>query len=124
MDMVTAVTNLGRNGLYDWLVQRVSAVILLTYFVFILGFLMFNPGLEYAEWKAFFELTFVRIFSLLALISLCMHAWIGLWAVSTDYLTTRMMGPKATVLRLLFQVGCGLLNFAYLVWGIQVLWGN
>ena len=27
--MVTAVTSLGRSGLYDWLMQRVSAVILL-----------------------------------------------------------------------------------------------
>ena len=31
--MVTAVTNLGRSGLYDWLMQRVSAVILLAYFI-------------------------------------------------------------------------------------------
>ena len=35
--MVTNVTNFSRSGLFDWMVQRVSAVILATYFVFILG---------------------------------------------------------------------------------------
>ena len=29
--MVTSVTSLGRNGLYDWLIQRVSAVIIGVY---------------------------------------------------------------------------------------------
>ncbi|RLA58972.1 MAG: succinate dehydrogenase, hydrophobic membrane anchor protein, partial [Gammaproteobacteria bacterium] len=33
--MVTAVTNLGRSGLYDWLMQRVTAVILLAYFLYV-----------------------------------------------------------------------------------------
>ena len=33
--MVTAVTSFGRSGVSDWLVQRVSAVILLAYFLFI-----------------------------------------------------------------------------------------
>ena len=33
--MVTTVTSMGRSGLYDWLMQRVSAVILLAYFLFI-----------------------------------------------------------------------------------------
>lgn len=120
--MVTAVTNLGRSGLFDWIVQRATAVILLAYVVFMLGYLMTHSGMTYAEWKGFFECTGVRIFSLLALVSICMHAWIGLWAVSTDYLTERLMGSKATILRLLFQAFSGLLNFVLLVWGIQVLW--
>ena len=33
--MVTQVTNLGRSGLYDWLMQRASAVVLLAYTVFL-----------------------------------------------------------------------------------------
>lgn len=120
--MVTAVTSLGRSGLFDWLIQRATAGVLLAYVVFMFGYLMCSPGIEYAEWKAFFEQTYVRTFSLLALLSICLHAWVGLWSVSNDYITERMMGPKATVLRLIFQSVCGLLNFVYLVWGIQVLW--
>ena len=37
--MVTSVTSLGRNGLYDWLIQRVSAVVIAVYVIGMLGFL-------------------------------------------------------------------------------------
>ena len=119
--MVTAVTSFGRSGLSDWLVQRGSGVILLAYFLFIGAVLL--SGVDYASWKALFEQTWVRIFSLLAILSLAAHAWIGMWAVFTDYLTERLMGPRGNVLRLLCQIGTSLLIFVYVVWGIQILWG-
>ena len=114
--MVTNVTSLGRSGLYDWMMQRVTAVILAVYTVFIFGFLLLNPDLTYPQWKELFDNTFVRIFSLLALLSLGGHAWVGLWTIATDYL-------KATGVRFIFQAICGAVMFAYLVWGIQILWG-
>ncbi len=79
--------------------------------------------MEYAEWKALFEQTWMRIFSLMAILALAAHAWIGIWAVLTDYLTERLMGTKGNVLRLTFQIGASLLIFVYVVWGIQILWG-
>lgn len=114
--MVASVTSFGRNGLYDWMVQRVSAVILAAYTIFILGYLVTTPDLTYAQWSELFSCTSVRVFSLLALLSIGAHAWIGLWTVSTDYL-------KATGVRFLFQAVCGLVMFAYVVWGVQILWG-
>jgi succinate dehydrogenase / fumarate reductase membrane anchor subunit len=66
----------------------------------------------------------VRVFSLAALLSIAAHAWIGLWSVSTDYLTERMMGSKANILRLMFQAVVAMALFTYVVWGIQILWGN
>ncbi|HAN68665.1 MAG TPA: succinate dehydrogenase, hydrophobic membrane anchor protein, partial [Halieaceae bacterium] len=44
--MVTAVTSFGRSGTADWLVQRVSGVILLAYFLFI-GWVVVS-GVDYA----------------------------------------------------------------------------
>lgn len=122
--MVTAVTNFGRSGLSDWLVQRITAIVLLAYTVFIVSVLFFGPQLGFAEWKALFAQTWVRIFSLGAVLSIAAHAWIGLWSVTTDYLTERLMGPKATVLRLLVQAFIAIVLFTYVVWGIQILWGN
>ena len=119
--MVSSVTNLGRSGLYDWFMQRVSAVVLLAYFPFI-GWTML-AGAEYESWKALFAQTWMRVFSLLALVSLCAHAWVGLWAVFTDYLTERMLGSVGNVLRLLAEAVSALIMFTYFVWGIQILWG-
>lgn len=121
--MVTSVTSFGRSGLSDWLVQRVTAVILAVYTVFIIGFLVANPDIAYADWKAFFSLTCVRIFTLLALLSTAAHAWIGLWSVTTDYFTVRMMGAKGNLVRWAAQAVIGLGLFTYVVWGIQILWG-
>lgn len=121
--MVTNVTSFGRSGLYDWVVQRVSAIVLGVYFVGLFGYLILNPDLNYQQWQALFSTTWVRIASLMALLSLCAHAWVGLWTISTDYLTTYLIGAKATVLRLSFQAGSVALMFIYLVWGIQILWG-
>ena len=119
--MVTSVTSMGRSGLYDWLMQRISAVILLVYFVFIAYVVV--RGVDYASWKALFSQTWMRIFSLLALVSLGVHSWVGMWAIVTDYFTERLMGQTGNVLRFLFQVVCGITMFIYVVWGIQILWG-
>src|SRR5690606_20735775 len=67
MDMVTNVTNLSRSGLYDWMAQRVSAVLLAAYTLFLLGYLILNPGLSYEQWQGLFSNNAMRIFSLLAL---------------------------------------------------------
>ena len=121
--MVNSVTNLGRNGLADWLVQRVSGVVLLAYML-VVGFYLFCSGsdLSYEQWSGYFDSTFMRVFSTAAVLSIVSHAWIGLWSVSTDYLTERLMGGRGTVLRLAFQAASAVVLFTYLVWGIQILW--
>jgi succinate dehydrogenase / fumarate reductase, membrane anchor subunit len=120
---VNSATNVGRNGLHDWVIQRFSAIILAAYTVVLLGWMIMTPDIDYAAWSALFQTTWMRIFSLLALISLCAHAWVGMWTIATDYLTSMTFGGAATAVRLLFQAGCVILIFIYLVWGIQILWG-
>ena len=70
-----------------------------------------------------FEQTWMRVFSLLAILSLAAHAWIGMWSVFTDYLTERLLGSTGNVLRITCQIGSSLLIFVYVVWSIQILWG-
>lgn len=120
--MVTQVTNFGRNGVSDWLMQRFSAVVLLAYFVFVVAFLLCHPDLTYEQWKQLFDCTAMQVFTSLTILSVVVHAWIGLWSVSTDYMTTRLMGAKATAVRLLFQTAYSLILFYYLVWGFRILW--
>jgi len=121
--MVTSVTSLGKNGLYDWLIQRATAVVLGVYFVVVVGFLSGNDELTYQAWRDFITCPAMLIFTSLALFSLAAHAWIGLWTVSTDYITTRQLGSKATALRLAFQAGYMVVNVVYVLWGFLILWG-
>lgn len=114
--MVASITNYGRNGVYDHMVQRLTAVVIAVYTLFILGFVLANPDLQYQSWQGLFAQTWMKVFSLATLVSICAHAWIGMWTISTDYL-------KKTAVRFLFQVVCLGANFVYLVWGILILWG-
>jgi succinate dehydrogenase / fumarate reductase membrane anchor subunit len=115
--MVASVTNFGRSGVYDWLMQRVSAVVLGLYVLFMIGFFVMTPHVTYENWHNLFACTSMKVFSLLAILSLGAHAWIGLWTVSTDYM-------KNGIARFVFQAACGLVMFIYVVWGIQILWGQ
>ena len=114
--MVRSVTNLGRSGVYDWMVQRVSAYVLALYTIFLVGF-MLATDVTYESWNAMFSQTWFRIFSLMALVSLGAHSWVGLWTITTDYI-------KATAPRFLIQAACGAIMFVYFVWGVQILWGH
>jgi len=120
--MVTSVTSFGRSGLSDWLIQRVSAVVVLLYVLCHVAIILNRPDMDYISWRALFADTYMKIFSLITLVALCAHAWIGMWTVATDYLITRMLGARATFWRLLFLVICIAALLVYLIWGIMILW--
>ena len=120
---VRQVTSFGRSGLSDWLVQRVSGVVLAVYTFWVVGYLLTHPGLEYAQWVAVHQNFAVRVLSLAAVLALAAHAWIGLWSVLTDYVTVRLMGAKATGIRVFLQLGMIAVILVYVIWAIEILWG-
>jgi succinate dehydrogenase / fumarate reductase membrane anchor subunit len=121
--MVTAVTSFGRSGLYDWLIQRVSAVVLSAYTIFLVVYLVMNPDLTQAQWSELFSQLWMRVFSLITLVSIIAHAWIGLWSVLTDYITARQRGSKALIIGVIVQMIWGVVAATYAVWGVEILWG-
>ena len=118
--MVTSVTSFRRTGLSDWLIQRVTSVILLAYFLLIAYQLM--GSVDYTSWMRLFEQTWMKVFTLMAALSLAAHSWIGLWSVFTDYLTERMLGPKGNVIRLVSQLGASLALVGYVIWVVVIIW--
>lgn len=118
--MVTSVTSFSRTGLSDWLIQRVTSVILLAYFLLIAYQLM--GSVDYTSWMRLFEQTWMKVFTLVAALSLAAHSWIGLWSVFTDYLTERMLGPKGNVIRLVSQLGASLALVGYVIWVVVIIW--
>ncbi len=120
---VKPVTSFGRSGLSDWLMQRVSAVIIAVYTLVMVGYLATHAELSYGQWAALHQLFLVRLLTLLTVLAIAAHAWIGIWAVLTDYVTVRLLGPIATPLRLALELGAIALILAYVVWAIDILWG-
>lgn len=120
--MVTNITSFRRSGVYDWLIQRFTAVFLLLYILFLAFVFIRRPDMQYQEWQALYFNNTIRIFSLIALLSLCAHAWIGMWTIATDYLTPRMLGASANKLRIVFEMFCLIVLVSYFVWGVRILW--
>jgi succinate dehydrogenase / fumarate reductase, membrane anchor subunit len=113
--MVRSATSLTGNGVRDWLWQRVSAVILAVYTVFILGFIWFTPQLDYVTWFQFFQGIGVKLFTLLAALCLLTHAWVGIWTILTDYV-------KPARLRLILEILIFIVLFLYFIVTIAIAW--
>lgn len=109
--------SLGGTGSRDWIVQRFTAVILAIYTIALVFFLLKNPNFSYEAWKTLFSYFWMQVATLLALISIAFHAWIGLWIILTDYI-------KPIFLRYLFQGIILLVLFGYVLWGLSILWGK
>ena len=118
--VVDSVGNLGRSGVRNWLLQRFSALLLLIYTLWILGFIASNPG--HAQWQALFAGFGMRLFSSVTLLALCVHGWIGLWAVCTDYLTERLMPAAGNRLRAAALTAGVALLLLYFAYGLRVVW--
>lgn len=114
--MVLNQASLKRDGVQDFVSLRATALIIAAYAVFIIGYLVINPQLDYSTWKSLFSSIGMKIFTLLALISIAIHARIGLWQVCTDY-----MKNHRTRSFVLFIVN--LVAFSYVATGLFVLWG-
>lgn len=122
---LTSATSLGRNGVQDFLIQRVSAVILGIYTIGLLGWFIGTPVVDFTTWQALNACTSMRIINTLVLLSLVVHAWIGVWSILTDYVTpARSLGAYATALRLVLEVVAFLWLFGSLAWGAVIIWAG
>ena len=120
--MVTNVTSLTRSGLSDFVIQRLTAVLLTLYTLCVVGFFLANPDMDHSTLKAYFASTPMLLFSTLMVLSTAAHAWIGMWTVGTDYIREHYFGRHHTFFRLVYQGGCLFLLFVYVVWALQLFW--
>jgi succinate dehydrogenase / fumarate reductase membrane anchor subunit len=113
--MVRTATSYSRQGLRDWIVQRMTAVVLGLFSLYLLYFTFCTPNLNFELWQALFASTWMKTFSLLALLCLMLHAWIGVWTVLTDYV-------KPMALRLFLEVSVVVALVCYFIWGFKIIW--
>jgi len=102
-------------GLRDWLAQRVTAVVMAIYTVLILSVIAGLPKMDYWQWKVVWQTPIVQYATVICVLVLCLHAWIGLRNIFMDYI-------KDPALRLaLYVLVIGALVW-YALWAVQILW--
>ena len=114
--MVSNASALGRNGVHDFILVRATAIVLTLYIIYMVGFFATSGELTYEVWIGFFASAFTKVFTLLALFSILIHAWIGMWQVLTDYV-------KPLALRLMLQLVIVVALVVYVIYGFVVVWG-
>ena len=107
---------LTKSGLKDWLLQRISAVMIFFYFIFFVGFFINHPALTTQDWTGLFAHLWMKVASLFVLIMILIHAWIGIWTVLTDYV--HCSGLRGLIQFLIFVV-----LFGCFICGVSTMWG-
>ena len=101
----------------DWLVQRLTAVVMAVYTLLVLGIALWNGGIDYPLWTALFAHDGFRLASFLFMVALLYHAWIGVRDILMDYI-------KPVGVRLGLETVSAVVLIGYLGWTIQILWGG
>lgn len=113
--MVNRIVVGAHYGLKDWLIQRVTAVVMAVWLVVMLGLLLVQGPFSHESWRSLMSGFCMRAFTSLFFLSLMYHAWVGLRDIWMDYV-------KPVWLRLSLQVLTVLALIWWAVWSIELLW--
>ena len=102
------------SGLKAWALQRLTAIYVALYTLYLVGVLLFAAPADHAAWKAWLTQPLVGVTLLLFVASVLLHAWIGVRDVVIDYV--KPIAIRAGVLGAL-----GLVLVALGFWAAQVL---
>lgn len=80
------------NGSTLWYLQRFSSVLIFIYMLYISYFIFTSNIITFDLWALFTKTIGFKITSSLAFLTILIHAFIGLWTIGTDYLTSRTLG--------------------------------
>jgi len=87
------------SGQRAWVLQRVTALILIACLISGSALLLFSGPISYAQWKGFFADGHGATLTLLCFVAICLHGWIGVRDVILDYVPQRI--PRLALLSLI-----------------------
>lgn len=103
------------RGLGMWLAQRASALYMAGFIPAFLVWLLGNAPLNYLGWRDAFQPLFSRLAMLLFVLTLLVHAWIGLREILIDYVHHLLTRLGLYFLFATLYLGC-------LAWAADILW--
>ncbi|MDR0528033.1 MAG: succinate dehydrogenase, hydrophobic membrane anchor protein [Zoogloeaceae bacterium] len=102
-------------GLKDWLAQRVTAIIMAAYSLFLAIVLAAVQPVSFEAWRNIFTFGPVKFFTFVFGLSLLLHAWIGIRDLWMDYVQPVSVRLTLHVLTIVALIG-------YVGWFVTVLW--
>lgn len=102
------------SGLRAWALQRLTAIYIALFTLYLVAVLLFSAPGDYQAWRGWLGGPLVSVALLLYVFSVLLHAWIGVRDVLIDY-----VHPIAIRAALLGAVALGLVSLG--LWTMQVL---
>jgi len=103
-------------GLRDWIAQRVTAIAMAIYTVLFVVMLLKGPKLDYLSWRMLFTPQWMKLATLLFLVSVYLHAWVGVRNIFMDYVKSNGLRLALHAMAIAWLVACA-------GWSVQILWG-
>ncbi|NDH56138.1 MAG: succinate dehydrogenase, hydrophobic membrane anchor protein, partial [Burkholderiaceae bacterium] len=95
--------------------QRVTAMVMVVFTLVLLVSYLISGNPSYDGWAGLFANQFMKVLTLLALLSVFYHAWIGVRDIWMDYVKPLGIRLSLQVLTVLWLIGCA-------AYAIQILW--
>ncbi|MBV6273815.1 succinate dehydrogenase, hydrophobic membrane anchor protein [Alcaligenaceae bacterium CGII-47] len=107
-------------GTRDFIVQRMTAVIMAVYTLVLVFYTVFGSSLDFESWRAFFifkvgVLPVGQLLATVVFISIAWHAWVGVRDIWMDY-------ARSDGLRMILQALTVMWLAAAVVFFAQILW--
>ena len=103
------------SGLRAWLLQRVSAVYMLVYIVYLLTHFIVDPPRSYVAWHDWMSSPGINVITSVFVAALLAHAWVGVRDVVMDYVHPTALRVLVLSSLVLYLTGLG-------AWGARILW--
>lgn len=103
------------SGLRAWLVQRVSAVFMLFFIIFLLTHFVVDPPRSYLAWHDWMLSPGINLIASVFAAALLAHAWVGVRDVVMDY-----VHPIAVRVLVLSSLALYLMGLG--AWVARILW--
>ena len=102
------------HGLRDWLLQRLTAIYLGLFLIYLLVHFLLQPQHTFQEWHDWVTRPVMIIATAIFILAVLVHGWVGMRDVVLDYV--HAVSLRITVLSLiaLTLIGCG-------VWTLRLL---
>ncbi len=84
-------------GLFDWIAQRLTAIVMLVFVVLVLIGYLAGSSSGYTRWALLFAPLWMKSVTFVAVVALLYHAWVGMRDIWMDYI-------KRTLLRLMLEL--------------------
>jgi succinate dehydrogenase / fumarate reductase, membrane anchor subunit len=102
-------------GMRDWLSQRVTATLMALFTLVLLAQVLWPGPLGYDKWAGIFSAQWMKLFTLVIVIAMAWHAWVGVRDIWMDYVKPMGIRISLQVASIVWLLGCT-------GWAVQVLW--